>query len=221
MIFVHRGSSPNIKGCPLLSGETAPELLRVLRGVVHGLTSRERDTLVRILEKLPAVPATEITLHADGTIYRVVHNGEPAPPEPQPGPEEDRSWIPTERGAALVVGDRDERCVRLSHVFEFLGFKSAAVVTDDPRAIAERVTAERPEVVVVGQRSWLAEDGRLVEVVAAEAAGLVTLGFKHDSKRGEVTDAVLDLPLQVRRIAPVLDPVIARVKSLRLERLRR
>lgn len=219
MILVFCASSAVERGDPVLTADNRKQLLKMMQAPTPALTAGQLATLRSILARVPEDAAVEITLHANGTIFRLKDHEEPKPVARDRllGEDEDGSWLPREQGASILLGDTSPRAVRLSHVCQFLGYDAHALVTDRPTAVLDRVTAERPHVVVIGEPSWLSSNKDLAQVVAQEKVGLVTLGLSPPGAPASVTAAVLDVPFQVRRIAPTLDPVIASVKAARGE----
>jgi hypothetical protein len=203
-------------GTVILEVSGVSELNRRLRELASVLSEVERDALREAAKSLHVDEAATIVLASRGSVFRIHRDA----PESTASPEGDvpamPDWLARDRETPVVLVDARAVPDVVRDAFLFLGY-NATVEVVNPGAAPDALAAVRerkPALLVLGESiaAWSArlraECGARVAIVAfARSVNAAAPALP------EGADAVLEIPLRIERVAPVLEPLLSKLRA--------
>lgn len=208
-------------GSPILTGVDA-NAVRVQLVSGSSFQLDEATAIERALVELKGRDDADVVIAPGGSLYRIFLGEEaaprfapaPAPPGPTPnGRAPAHAWLASDRTTRAIAVGKGSLAVRVSELLHFLGYDArSSIIEDGVASLLAELDEHQPEILLLCDPI---ETSLLESVLAAARARRCAVVALGDGPAENDVDARIPLPLASGRLAPILDPIVQRVRAAR------
>jgi hypothetical protein len=216
------------EGVPLLQTPDVATLRARLGDSVGLVLNRsEKSALAHAVDTLDPQSSADVVLFCEGRMFRVVARSLDPQASSAPNAALPAAWFAADRESPVLMADLASSVLFACDALRFLGYNASALVVGagETDSIGDSLRAQQPLALVLGAKLFATAGRRIVEAArSGEPTALVAIIARRPDELlapPAELDGVLEAPLRLETVAPVLDPLIAQRVRARAARCAR